>query len=90
MSGINDALEDTVGKYRDLNSMPTAQQKEILRAFCLNRPAAKYGDAVNNLLSHYQLSLRRTPPLVHFSGEAYAEAGTATRRQMGRVLSGEH
>jgi hypothetical protein len=51
MSGINDALEDTVGKYRDLNSMPIAQQKEILRAFCLNRPTAKYGDAVNSLLS---------------------------------------
>jgi hypothetical protein len=51
MSGINDALEDTIGKYRDLNSMPIVQQKEILRAFCLNRPAAKYGDAVNSLLS---------------------------------------
>jgi hypothetical protein len=32
MSGINDALEDSMGKYRDLNSMPIAQQKEILRA----------------------------------------------------------
>jgi hypothetical protein len=51
MSGINDALEDTVGKYHDLNSMPIAKQKEILRTFCYNYPAAKYGDAVNSLLS---------------------------------------
>jgi hypothetical protein len=35
MSGINDALEDNMGKYRDLNSMPIAQQKEILRAYCV-------------------------------------------------------
>jgi len=50
MSGINDALEDTVGKYRDLNSMPIAQQKEILRAFCISHPASKYRDGINGLL----------------------------------------
>jgi len=42
MLGINDALEDTMGKYRDLNSMPIAQQKEILRAYCDDHPAATY------------------------------------------------
>src|SRR5215472_7972217 len=51
MSGINDALEDTVGKYRDLNSMPIAQQKEILKAFCISHPTAKYRDGINGLLS---------------------------------------
>ncbi len=39
MSGINDALEDTMGKYRDLNSMSITQQKEILRAYCDDHPA---------------------------------------------------
>ena len=40
MSGINDALEDTMGKYRDLNSMSITQRKEILRAYCDDHPAA--------------------------------------------------
>jgi len=34
ISGINDALEDTVGKHRDLKSIAPAQQEQILRAFC--------------------------------------------------------
>jgi hypothetical protein len=49
MSGINDALEDTMGKYRDLNSMPIAQQKEILRAYCDDHPAATYRNGINDM-----------------------------------------
>ena len=51
MSGINDLLEDTVGKYRDLKSLPTAQQKQIMRAFCYNNRSAGYRDGINFLLS---------------------------------------
>jgi hypothetical protein len=51
MSGINDALEDTVGKYRDLKSIPAAQQRQILRAFCYSNAAAKYREEINVLLS---------------------------------------
>jgi HdeA/HdeB family len=50
MSGLNDALEDTVGKYRDLKSVPTAQQKQILRTFCYKNAAAGYRDGINLLL----------------------------------------
>jgi hypothetical protein len=32
MSGINDAFEDTIGKSRDLKSIPTAQHKQIPRS----------------------------------------------------------
>ena len=55
MSGINDALEDTVGKYRDLKSIPTAQQKQILQAFCYSNATAKYRDGINVLLSRLTL-----------------------------------
>jgi hypothetical protein len=51
MSGINDALEDTIAKYRDLHSLSTDQQKQILRAFCAKNPASRYRDGVNVLLS---------------------------------------
>jgi hypothetical protein len=51
MSGINDALEDTVGKYHDLKSIPIAQQKQILRAFCFSNVAANYRDGINVLLN---------------------------------------
>jgi hypothetical protein len=64
MSGINDALEDTVGKYRDLNSMPIAQQKEVLRAFCISHPASAYRDGINSLLSRLPIvpsTLRGAP-----------------------------
>jgi hypothetical protein len=51
MSGLNDALEDTIGKYRDLKSLPTAQQKQVLRAYCYSNPAAVYRDGINVLFS---------------------------------------
>jgi hypothetical protein len=51
MSGLNDALQDTIGKYRDLKSIPTAQQKQILRAFCANNAAAGYREGINFLLN---------------------------------------
>jgi hypothetical protein len=50
MSGLNDAFEDTLGKYRDLHSLSTDQQKQILRAFCAKNPASRYLDGVNVLL----------------------------------------
>jgi hypothetical protein len=63
MSGLNDALEETVGKYRDLKSIPTAQQKQILRAFCSNNAAAGYRDGINFLLARLTVvpSTTRTP-----------------------------
>jgi hypothetical protein len=51
MSGLNDAFEDTIGKYRDLRSLSVAQQKQSLRAFCLQNPASKYRDGINVLLN---------------------------------------
>jgi hypothetical protein len=51
MTGVNDALQDTIGKYRDLSSLPPAQQKEILRQHCLNNPNATYQDGINLLMS---------------------------------------
>jgi hypothetical protein len=51
MSGVNDALQDTIGKYRDLSSLPLAQQKEILRQYCLDNPNARYRDGVKLLMS---------------------------------------
>jgi hypothetical protein len=51
MSAINDALEDTAGKYRDLNSLPLTQQKQLLRAFCNKNATAGYKDAIGYLLS---------------------------------------
>jgi hypothetical protein len=50
MSGINDALQDTIAKYCDLHSFATDQQL-ILRDFCYKHPKAKFLDAVNDLLS---------------------------------------
>ena len=51
MSGLNDALEDTIGKYRDLKSVPTALQKQILRTFCQKNPAARYRDGIPSALN---------------------------------------
>jgi hypothetical protein len=62
MSGINDALEDTMGKYRDLNSMPIAQQKEILRAYCDDHPAAMYRNGINALMNYLTIAPSELPP----------------------------
>jgi hypothetical protein len=51
MSGINDALEGSISKYRDLRSVSVDQQKQSLRAFCLQNPASKYRDGINFLLN---------------------------------------
>jgi hypothetical protein len=51
MSGLNDALQDTIGKFRDLRTYAIDQQKLILRDYCFKHPAAKYLDAVNDLMS---------------------------------------
>lgn len=51
MSGLNDALEDTIAKYRDLHSLSTDQQKQILSAFCAKNPASLYRDGIHVLLS---------------------------------------
>ena len=50
MSGINDALQDTIAKYRDLNTYATDQQQLIIRDYCYKHPTAKYLDAVNELM----------------------------------------
>jgi hypothetical protein len=52
MSGINDALQDTIAKYRDLNTFAADQQELIIRNFCYKHPTAKYLDAVNELMSN--------------------------------------
>ena len=62
MSGINDALEDNMGKYRDLNSMPIAQQKEILRAYCDDQPAATYRNGINALMNYLTIARSELPP----------------------------
>jgi hypothetical protein len=54
MSGVNDALYDTVG-YRDLRSLSVAQQKQSLRAFCLQNPTSKYRDAIPPLLKSMKI-----------------------------------
>ena len=51
MSGINDALQDTIAKYRDLRSFAPDQQQLILRDFCYKHPKSKFLDAVNDLMS---------------------------------------
>ena len=61
MSGINDALEDTMGKYRDLNSMPIAQQKEILPA-SRRSPAAAYRNGINALMNYLPIAPSELPP----------------------------
>ena len=61
MSGINDALEDTIGKYRDLNSMSIAQQKEILRAYCDDHPAATYRNGINALMNYLTIAPSELP-----------------------------
>jgi hypothetical protein len=60
--GINDALEDTMGKYRDLNSMPIAQQKGILRAYCDDHPAATYRNGINALMNYLTIAPSELPP----------------------------
>jgi hypothetical protein len=62
MSGINDALEDTMGKYRDLNSMPITQQKQILRAYCDDHPAATYRNGINALMNYLTIAPSELPP----------------------------
>ena len=54
MSGVNDALYDTVG-YRDLRSLSIAQQKQSLRAFCLQNPASQYRGAIPPLLKSMKI-----------------------------------
>ena len=61
MSCINDALEDTMGKYRDLNSMPIPQQKEILRAYCDDHPAATYRNGINALMNYLTIAPSELP-----------------------------
>jgi hypothetical protein len=51
MSGLNDAFEGSISRYRDLRSVSLAQQKQSLRAFCLQNPASKYRDGINALLN---------------------------------------
>jgi hypothetical protein len=51
MSAMNDAFEDTIGKYRDLRSVSTDYQKQSLRAFCEKNPASKYRDGIEPLLN---------------------------------------
>ena len=51
MSGINDALQDTIAKYRDLRSFAPDQQQLVLRDFCYKHPEFKFLDAVNYLMS---------------------------------------
>jgi hypothetical protein len=51
MSGLNDAFESTISKFRDLRSLSVDQQKQSLRAFCLQNPTSKYRDGINVLLN---------------------------------------
>jgi hypothetical protein len=57
----NDALEDTMGKYRDLSSMSIAQQRQILRAYCYDHPAATYRNGINALIELPDDCAFRTP-----------------------------
>lgn len=61
MSGINDALEDTIAQYKDQHSIPLTEQKQILRDFCSEHPTAGYRDAVNDLMDHMLIVNSKLP-----------------------------
>jgi hypothetical protein len=51
MSGLNETLEATIGRYRDLNSVSTDYQKQNLRTFCAKNPASMYREGIGALLN---------------------------------------
>src|SRR6516162_3799131 len=51
MSGLNETLEATMGRYRDLNSVSTDNQKQSLRTFCAKNPASMYREGIGALLN---------------------------------------
>jgi hypothetical protein len=51
MSGLNETLEATIGRYRDLNSVSTDYQKQSLRTFCAKNPASMYREGIGALLN---------------------------------------
>ena len=61
MSGINDALEDTIAKFRDLHTYSTNQQKLILHDYCFKHPKAIFLDAVNALMSDLTIAQSTLP-----------------------------
>ena len=51
MSSLNENLEATIGRYRDLNSISTDHQKQSLRTFCAKNPASMYREGIGALLN---------------------------------------
>ena len=51
MSGLNETLEARMGRYRDLNSVSTDNQKQSLRTFCAKNPASMYREGIGALLN---------------------------------------
>ena len=74
MSGINDALEDTIGKYRDLHSIPLEDQQLHLQANCLTHPALLYREGIKGLMS-----LMAITPTTYKDAPAYPVQRRGTR-----------
>jgi hypothetical protein len=55
-------LKTPWAKYRNLNSMPIARQKEILRAYCDDHPAATYRNGINALMNYLTIAPSELPP----------------------------